>query len=60
MTEKKKILSSNPRNKNIGIRVTEQEKKNIDDLSQRLGLTITDTVLEGIKALDEKYKLLKK
>lgn len=60
MTDNKKILSSNPRNKNIGIRVTEQEKKEIQDVSQRLGLTITDTVIQGVKALDEKYKLLKK
>ena len=60
MTDNKKILSSNPRNKNIGIRVTEQEKKEIQEVAQRLELTITDTVVQGVKALDEKYRLIKK
>lgn len=60
MTDNEKILSSNPRNKNIGIRVTEQEKKEIQEVAQRLKLTITDTVVQGVKALDEKYRLIKK
>lgn len=60
MTGNEKILSSNPRNKNIGIRVTEQEKKEIQEVAQRLKLTITDTVVQGVKALDEKYRLIKK
>ena len=60
MTQKKGRQTSNPRNKNIGIRVTSGEKQAIEELADRLGLTLTDTIIEGIKALDEKYKLLKK
>ena len=60
MTKKRRRTTSNPRDKNIGIRVTSDEKKEIEELADRLGLTLTDTIIEGIKALDEKYKLLKK
>ena len=59
LTEKRR-RTSNPRNKNIGIRVTSDEKQAIEELASRLGLTLTDTIIEGLKALDEKYKLLKK
>ena len=60
MNDKKGRQTSNPRNKNIGIRVTNDEKKTIKELAERLSLTLTDTIIEGVKALDEKYKLLKK
>jgi hypothetical protein len=60
MTEKKKRYTSNPRNISVSIRVTKEEKQGLDDLADRLELTLTDTLLEGVKALDEKYRLLKK
>lgn len=60
MTEKKKRYTSNPRNISVSIRVTKEEKQRLDDLADRLDLTLTDTLLEGVKALDEKYRLLKK
>lgn len=60
MTEKKKRYTSNPRNISVSIRVTKEEKQGLDDLADRLDLTLTDTLLEGVKALDEKYRLLKK
>ncbi|KWZ78604.1 hypothetical protein [Anaerococcus tetradius] len=60
MTEKKKRYTSNPRNISVSIRVTKEEKQRLDDLADRLELTLTDTLLEGVKALDEKYRLLKK
>lgn len=60
MTEKRKRFSSNPKNITVSIRVTKEEKQELDDLADRLELTLTDTIKEGIKALDEKYKLLKK
>ena len=59
MIEKRKRRTSNPRTEYIGIRVTKEEKQEINDLADRLELTLTDTILEGTKALDEKYKLLK-
>ncbi|WP_276863574.1 hypothetical protein [Anaerococcus tetradius] len=60
MTEKKKRYTSNPRNISVSIRVTKEEKQRLDDLADRLDLTLTDTLLEGVKALDEKYRLIKK
>lgn len=60
MTEKKKRYTSNPRNISVSIRVTKEEKQGLDDLADRLELTLTDTLLEGVKALDEKYRLIKK
>lgn len=60
MTEKKKRYTSNPRNISVSIRVTKEEKQRLDDLADRLELTLTDTLLEGVKALDEKYRLIKK
>lgn len=59
MSEKRR-MTSNPRNLNIGIRVTKKEKDFIDEVADRLELTITDTLVKGVEALDEKYKLLKK
>ena len=60
MTKKRKRFSSNPKNITVSIRVSKEEKEELDDLADRLGLTLTDTIKEGIKALDEKYRLLKK
>ena len=59
LSEKRKRFSSDPKNITVSIRVSKKEKQEIDDLADRLGLTLTDTLKEGIKALDEKYKLLK-
>lgn len=59
MTEKRKRRTSNPRTEYIGIRVTKEEKQEINNLADRLELTLTDTILQGVEALDEKYKLLK-
>ena len=60
LTEKRKRFSSNPKNITVSIRVSKEEKQELDDLADRLGLTLTDTLKEGLKALDEKYRLLKK
>lgn len=60
MTNKKKRYTSNPRNISVSMRVTKEEKEQLDKLADRLELTLTDTLLEGIKALDEKYRLIKK
>lgn len=60
MTEKRKRFSSNPKNITVSVRLTKEEKQELDGLADRLELTLTDTIKEGIKALDEKYKLLKK
>lgn len=60
MTEKRKRFSSNPKNITVSVRLTKEEKQELDSLADRLELTLTDTIKEGIKALDEKYKLLKK
>ena len=59
LSEKRKRFSSDPKNITVSIRVSKKEKQEIDDLADRLSLTLTDTLKEGIKALDEKYKLLK-
>ena len=60
LTEKRKRFSSNPKNITVSVRLSKEEKEQLDDLADRLSLTLTDTIKEGIKALDEKYKLLKK
>lgn len=60
MTEKRKRRTSNPRTEYIGIRVTKDEKEEINNIADRLELTLTDTLIEGAKALDEKYRLIKK
>ena len=60
MTERKRRKTSNPRDVRLSLRVTKEEKENMYNLADRLELTLTDTVLEGIKALDEKYRLIKK
>ena len=60
MTNKRKRYTSNPRNISVSMRITKQEKEQLDELADRLELTLTDTLLEGIKALDEKYRLMKK
>lgn len=60
MTEKRKRFSSDPKNITVSIRLNKEEKQELDNLADRLELTLTDTIKEGIKALDEKYKLLKK
>lgn len=59
MTEKRKRRTSNPRTEYIGIRVTKYEKEEINNIADRLELTLTDTLIEGAKALDEKYRLIK-
>ena len=59
LSKKRKRFSSDPKNITVSIRVSKKERQEIDDLADRLGLTLTDTLKEGIKALDEKYKLLK-
>ena len=59
MTEKRKRRTSNPRTERLSVRVTKEEKQEINNLADRLELTLTDTILQGIEALDEKYKLLK-
>ncbi|KWZ78602.1 hypothetical protein [Anaerococcus tetradius] len=59
MTEKRKRRTSNPRTEYIGIRVTKDEKEEINNIADRLELTLTDTLIEGAKALDEKYRLIK-
>ena len=58
MTEKRRRTSER-RTHRIGVRLNDREKVLLDRLGVKLDLTITDTVLEGLKALDEKYKLLK-
>lgn len=59
MTEKRKRRTSNPRTEYIGIRVTKDEKEEINNIADRMELTLTDTLIEGAKALDEKYRLIK-
>ena len=59
MTEKRKRRTSNPRTEYIGIRVTKDEKEEINNIADHLELTLTDTLIEGAKALDEKYRLIK-
>lgn len=59
MTEKRKRRTSNPRTEYIGIRVTKDEKEEINNIADRLELTLTDTLIEGAKALNEKYRLIK-
>ena len=56
---KKRRRTSEPRIHRIGVRLNDREKVLLDRLCIKLDLTITDAVLEGLKALDEKYKLLK-
>ena len=58
MTEKRR-RTSKPRTHRIGVRLNDEENALLDRLCVKLGLTITDAVIEGLKALDEKYKLLK-
>ncbi|WP_058990017.1 hypothetical protein [Anaerococcus rubeinfantis] len=60
MTEKRKRRKKNLRDISVSMRITKEEKKQLDDLADRLELTLTETLLEGIQALDEKYRLLKK
>lgn len=59
MKNKRKRYTSNPRNITVSMRVTKEEKEKIDNLADKLELTITDTLIQGIKALDEKYSILK-
>ena len=58
LTEKRR-RTSKPRTHRIGVRLNSAEKALLDRLCVKLDLTITDAVIEGLKALDEKYKLLK-
>lgn len=60
MTEKRKRRKKNLRDISVSMRITKEEKQQLDDLADKLELTLTETLLEGIKALDEKYRLLKK
>ena len=60
MTTRKKRYTSNPRNQRVSMRVTKEEKDQMYEVADRLELTLTDTILEGVKALDEKYRLIKK
>lgn len=60
MAEKKRRYTSNPRDNRISMRVTKDEKERLYEVADRLKLTLTDTILEGVKALDEKYRLIKK
>lgn len=62
MTEKRKRKrrTSNQRNVSVSIRVTKKEKEELDNLADRLELTLTDTLIEGTKALDENYRLINK
>ncbi|MBS5989763.1 hypothetical protein [Anaerococcus hydrogenalis] len=60
MTEKRKRRKKNLRDITVSMRITKEEKQQLDDLADKLELTLTETLLEGIKALDEKYRLLKK
>ena len=59
MTEKQKRYTSKPRIHSVSVRLTESEKATLDSLCVKLDLTISETLKEGIKALDEKYRLLK-
>ena len=58
MTEKRR-RTSETRTHRIGVRLNDREKVLLDRLGTKLDLTITDTVLEGLEAPDEKYRLLK-
>ena len=60
MTARNKRYTSNPRNQRVSMRVTKEEKEEMYKVADRLELTLTDTMLEGVKALDEKYRLMKK
>ena len=60
MTEKRKRRKKNLRDISVSMRITKEEKQQLDDLADKLELTLTETLLEGIQALDEKYRLLKK
>lgn len=60
MSEKRKRRKKNLRDISVSMRITKEEKQQLDDLADKLELTLTETLLEGIKALDEKYRLLKK
>ena len=60
MTEKRKRRTSNQRNVSVSIRVTKKEKEELDNLADRLELTLTDALIEGTKALDENYRLINK
>lgn len=44
--------TENPRNKRLEIRLTEEELNKINNCSNLLGKTRTDTILEGIKKLE--------
>jgi len=41
------------RSENLSIRLTEKEKKEISDCSERLGITRTDAIMQGISLLQE-------
>ena len=44
--------AENPRNKRLEIKLTEEELNKINNCSNLLGKTRTDTILEGIKKLE--------
>ncbi|WP_286033759.1 hypothetical protein [Fusobacterium necrogenes] len=45
--------SLNPRNKRLEIKLTAEELEKINNCSNILGKTRTDTILEGIKMIEE-------
>lgn len=43
----------NPRNVNLNIRITKDEAKRIQDCSNKLGITRTDTIMKGIELVEK-------
>ncbi|MCW6653645.1 hypothetical protein NHG24_07770 [Aerococcaceae bacterium NML210727] len=41
--------SSNPKNKQLKIKMTEEEFNNLDDLAKQKNMTKTDVVMKGIE-----------
>lgn len=46
----------NPRNVNLNIRITKDESKRIQDCSDSLGITRTDTIMKGIELVEKELK----
>lgn len=45
-----------PRNKDINIRLTEQELKDINECAEIMGISRTDTIMKGIELLKAEIK----
>ena len=60
MAKRGRPASENPRNVKVDIRLTEDESRRLLAYAERLGLSKTEVLVQGLEALEQKEKRKRK